>query len=95
MANIQQTSHDLGAAEMPIMNEKSAYENVEHYATTEEMQRAISAGAEPVMRSKVDDLKVWQAIKQYKLVTCLAMAAAFSASLDGYRRFLHDQSSLL
>lgn len=39
------------------------------------------------MRSKVDDLSVWQSIQQYKVVGFVAMAAAFSASLDGYRKF--------
>jgi hypothetical protein len=39
------------------------------------------------MRSKVDDLSVWQSIQRYKVVGFVAMAAAFSASLDGYRKF--------
>lgn len=64
----------------------NASERIEHYATAEEMQRATSAGADPVMRSKIDDLSVWQAVKQYRLVSMLAMAAAFCASLDGYRK---------
>lgn len=38
-----------------------------------------------VMRSKSDDLSVWEAVKQYKLVTAVAMGAAFCASLDGYQ----------
>lgn len=38
------------------------------------------------MRSKVDDLAVWQSVKQFKIVSLVAMAAAFSASLDGYRK---------
>ena len=41
--------------------------------------------SDEVMRAKSDDLTVWQTAKQYKLVTLLAMSAAFSASLDGYR----------
>jgi len=39
----------------------------------------------PPMRSKSDDLSVWETVKRYKLVTVIAMGAAFSASLDGYR----------
>jgi len=38
-----------------------------------------------VMRSKSDDLSVWDAVKRYKLVTAVAMSAAFCASLDGYQ----------
>lgn len=38
-------------------------------------------------RSKVDDISVWQSIQRYKVVGFVAMAAAFSASLDGYRKF--------
>lgn len=41
----------------------------------------------PQMRSKSDDLGVWEAVKMYKLVTLVGMCAAFSASLDGYRTF--------
>ncbi|KAF2166608.1 hypothetical protein M409DRAFT_36703 [Zasmidium cellare ATCC 36951] len=40
---------------------------------------------EAVLRSKADDLTVWQSIKSYKLVSAVAMAAAFCASLDGYQ----------
>ena len=38
-------------------------------------------------RSKVDDIGVWQSIQRYRGVGFVAMAAAFSASLDGYRKF--------
>ncbi|KAF7189943.1 MFS transporter fmqE [Pseudocercospora fuligena] len=38
-----------------------------------------------VMRTKEDDLSFWQAIRRYKLVTGVAMCAAFCASLDGYQ----------
>ena len=37
------------------------------------------------MRTRADDLPIWESVKRYKLVSSLAMAAAFSASLDGYR----------
>lgn len=39
----------------------------------------------PVMRSRSDELTVWQAARRNKLLGVIAMAAAFSASLDGYR----------
>ncbi|OAL54016.1 general substrate transporter [Pyrenochaeta sp. DS3sAY3a] len=45
-----------------------------------------SAGAHvPVMRSRSDELSVWQAARRYKLLGAIAMAAAFSASLEGYQ----------
>ncbi|KAJ9156600.1 General alpha-glucoside permease [Pleurostoma richardsiae] len=37
------------------------------------------------MRSKEDDLSVWQSVRRYKTVGILAMTAAFCASLDGYQ----------
>jgi hypothetical protein len=48
---------------------------------------AISKGNAPVMRSKVDDLSIWETVRQYKNIGVVAMAGAFSASLDGYREF--------
>lgn len=42
----------------------------------------------PVTRSTTDDLSVWQSARQHKYLGLVAMAAAFSASLDGYRTFL-------
>ncbi|KAF3400903.1 hypothetical protein DPV78_006065 [Talaromyces pinophilus] len=38
-------------------------------------------------RSKGDDIDVWQSIQRYRVVGFVAMAVAFSASLDGYRKF--------
>lgn len=42
-------------------------------------------GGDPVMRSREDDLSVWQCALRFKRVSLIAMVAAFSASLDGYR----------
>ncbi|KAJ5871638.1 uncharacterized protein N7529_003991 [Penicillium soppii] len=39
----------------------------------------------PIMRSREDDLGIWQCVKRFKTVSWIAMAAAFSASLDGYQ----------
>ena len=50
-------------------------------------QDVITKGNVPVMRSKVDDLSIWQSVRRYKVIGMVAMAAAFSASLDGYRKF--------
>lgn len=38
-----------------------------------------------VMRSQEDDLSIWQSVRRYWRVGYIAMLAAFSASLDGYR----------
>lgn len=40
----------------------------------------------PIMRSREDDLGVWQCVRRFKHVSLIAMTAAFSASLDGYRK---------
>jgi hypothetical protein len=45
------------------------------------------AAATHLMRSKEDDLSVWKSLLRHRLVATIAMAAAFSASLDGYREF--------
>ncbi|KAM5354076.1 hypothetical protein ACJ41O_000726 [Fusarium nematophilum] len=53
---------------------------------TEMVERRASADAAmPVMRSKFDDLSVWQSMRRYKHVGLIAMTAAFCASLDGYQ----------
>lgn len=39
----------------------------------------------PIMRSGEDDLGIWQSVLRFRTVSLIAMAAAFSASLDGYR----------
>lgn len=44
-----------------------------------------SKGSMPLMRSRADDLPIWQTLWRYKAIGLIAMAAAFSASLDGYR----------
>lgn len=43
-------------------------------------------GSSPVLRSSFDDLSVWQSVRRFKYVGSIAMVAAFSASLDGYRK---------
>lgn len=40
----------------------------------------------PVLRAASDDLSVWQSVRRFKRVGYIAMAAAFCASLDGYRK---------
>ena len=60
--------------------------NIEHSDPQEK-------GPAQQMRTKADDLPIWESLKQYKLVSMLAMAAAFSASLDGYRESSPGQES--
>ncbi|KAL3481246.1 general substrate transporter [Aspergillus californicus] len=66
-----------------MQNEKSQSEMVEQ-AAAQEIPVAVAKG-EPLMRSTLDDLSIWESLGRYKVVTMIAMAAAFSASLDGYQ----------
>ena len=68
---------------------KEDSERVENIALHEYEQH--EAVQDHVMRSKVDDLSVWQCVRQFKVLSLIAMAAAFSASLDGYRGFNLDK----
>lgn len=77
MANLQHNPHGVGSNGIDL-DDKTAFENVEHYS-------GVGNGTQAVMRTKEDDMSVWQAVKAYKKVTALAMAAAFCASLDGYQ----------
>lgn len=56
--------------------------------TNQDMARSASHAEAPVMRSKLDDLSVWQSVRRFKKVGLIAMLAAFAASLDGYRKKL-------
>ena len=40
----------------------------------------------PFTRTQADQLSIWQSLRQNKLLALIAMAAAFSASLEGYRK---------
>ena len=39
------------------------------------------------MRTKADELGIWQSLRKNRLVALIAMGAAFSAALDGYRKY--------
>lgn len=76
--------------EMANMDERSAekaldshVEDISHARTTTQM------------RSKSDDVSVWQSMMQHKLVGLVAMSAAFSASLDGYRECSAMRESIM
>ncbi|MAD83297.1 MAG: hypothetical protein CL912_10045 [Deltaproteobacteria bacterium] len=79
MVSIHEQSPEIVSSEP---NEKEIQETKDNVAT--EHDEIMKPGA-PQMRSKDDDLGVWETVKQYKLITTVAMAAAFAASLDGYR----------
>jgi MFS transporter, SP family, general alpha glucoside:H+ symporter len=64
---------------------KVEIETVERRGTTETMEENLDKSGPHLMRSKEDELSVWQTARRYKLSWFVAMAAAFSASLDGYR----------
>ena len=63
-------------------------EMIEDRTVVEQMPLPTSKSGAPLMRSKADDLGVWQSVKRYKRVGLIAMIAAFCASLDGYRKEL-------
>ncbi|KAJ5256738.1 hypothetical protein N7478_012842 [Penicillium angulare] len=59
---------------------KNDSENIENVHSIDE--RASNAH---VLRSKADELSVWQTARQFKVISMVAMIASFSASLDGYQ----------
>lgn len=65
---------------------KDEIDTVENRDTAEDMQQTIDKGGVPLMRSREDDISVWQTAWRYKTVGVIAMSAAFSAALDGYRK---------
>lgn len=75
-------THDIVLMEQA----KGEDETIEHSGTADDVQYTSSKAGMPVMRSKADDLTVWQSVRRYKFVSLIAMVAAFSASLDGYRK---------
>lgn len=74
-------------AEQDVMAEpqgKRDIDMVERTNTTEE-HIPPTKGDNPLMRSKADELSVWQSALIFKRVGVIAMTAAFCAALDGYR----------
>jgi hypothetical protein len=55
-------------------------------ATKEYMTEDVSKSGAPQMRMKSDDIPILESVGRYKLITLVGIAAAFSASLDGYRK---------
>ncbi|CEJ59439.1 Putative D-isomer specific 2-hydroxyacid dehydrogenase [Penicillium brasilianum] len=67
---------------MDYINENS--EAIENYYAEKRPSTPVKNG-DPVMRSREDDLCVWQCALRFKKMSLIAMIAAFSASLDGYQ----------
>lgn len=67
------------------MKPELAEDEVVEDATATQVVEPPSKGGAPLMRSKADDLGIWQSAFQHKFVCFIAMAAAFCAALDGYR----------
>lgn len=65
---------------------KENAETIEYVSPEERDMPTKSTG--PIMRSREDDLGVWQCVRRFKTVSLIAMTAAFSASLDGYRNYI-------
>lgn len=59
---------------------------VERTTTNEEWDQAMKE-ERTVMRANADKLGIWESVCQNKLIGLIAMSAAFSAALDGYRQF--------
>jgi hypothetical protein len=72
------------AEQMAEQQDKRDIQMVERTTTTDDQMPTKDEN--PLMRSKADDLSVWQTATRFKRVGFMAMAAAFCAALDGYRK---------
>ncbi|TYJ54173.1 hypothetical protein B9479_005184 [Cryptococcus floricola] len=61
------------------------HDGPDHLHSPEDIRNDLSKGGVVQMRSKYADLGFVDSIKRFKLLGGVAMAAAFSASLDGYQ----------
>lgn len=66
---------------------KANAENIEN-ASSHQGDAMPTKSMGPIMRSPKDDLGVWECVRRFKTVSLIAMTAAFSASLDGYRKIV-------
>jgi MFS transporter, SP family, general alpha glucoside:H+ symporter len=69
-----------------VQQAKLDSEMIENSTIAEAIPPITSKGGALLMRSKADDLTVWQSVRRYKRVGIIAMVVAFCASLDGYRK---------
>lgn len=83
------------ADQMAEQQDKRDIQMVERTTTNDD--QIPTKDENPLMRSKADDLSVWQTATRFKRVGFMAMAAAFCAALDGYRKtrlyFTRDAAS--
>lgn len=95
MANRQIGSHEL-SNNVPSKLHRDGVEKdndntiVEHFDNAEQIANLKSET--PQMRLNSDDLGIWESVVRHKFITLVAMAAAFSASLDGYRKQSFEQN---
>ncbi|KAF2025711.1 general substrate transporter [Setomelanomma holmii] len=66
-----------------MATQKTEHDTIERAATNEEWDQPSKGGQ--VMRTKADNLSISQSLLKNKLLGVIAMAAAFSAALDGYQ----------
>ncbi|WVW82736.1 hypothetical protein I302_104747 [Kwoniella bestiolae CBS 10118] len=78
-------THDIVPVSLDMDEKNNELAHHDHLQTAEEIRRTMSKGGQVQMRSKHDDLGIWAAVKQNKKIALVAMAAAFSASLEGYQ----------
>lgn len=69
---------------------KAEVDHVEDANNTTRDAAAIIHESPPALRSKIDNLAVFTALKTYRFTALICMAAAFSASLDGYQGHLNS-----
>lgn len=60
---------------------------IETVEMAERRDEPVQDAGGPLMRSKEDDLGIWKTVLRHRRVGLIAMAAAFCASLDGYREY--------
>ncbi|WWC69105.1 uncharacterized protein I206_103041 [Kwoniella pini CBS 10737] len=78
-------NHDIVPVSLGMNEKDNELVHNDHLQTAEEIRRTISKGGQVQMRSSLDDLGIWATVKQNKGIAGVAMAAAFSASLEGYQ----------
>ncbi|KAK8869487.1 hypothetical protein IAR55_000052 [Kwoniella newhampshirensis] len=74
--------HDIVPVSLDMNEKDNELAHQEHFQTADDLKKD---GGIVQMRSKFDDLGVWSSLRRHKYITAVAMAAAFSASLDGYQ----------
>lgn len=63
-------------------------ENLENGDLPKAIVKAIASGDAVQMRSTLDDLPTFKAVRIYWRISVICMLGAFSAALEGYRAFI-------